>query len=92
MANPRRIKRLQKVILHTAAEHIQRELDCTVVSLAEATHDIRILTLKIDAGGPYDFSAGQYARVQFAGQPGRDFSMASRPGEADLVFTVTNAR
>lgn len=68
--------------------HIQRELACTVVGLEQATHDIRIVRLRIDAGGPYDFSAGQYARVRFPGQPARDFSMATRPGEPELQFHV----
>lgn len=68
--------------------HIQRELDCTVAGIDEATHDIRIVRLRIDEGGPYDFSAGQYARVRFPGQPARDFSMATRPGETELQFHV----
>jgi CDP-4-dehydro-6-deoxyglucose reductase/ferredoxin-NAD(P)+ reductase (naphthalene dioxygenase ferredoxin-specific) len=52
------------------------------------THDIRRVRLAIDSGGPFDFSAGQYAAVTFPGQPARDYSMASQPGEAALEFHI----
>ncbi len=61
--------------------HPIRHLGCRVVGLEDATHDIRIVKLAIDSGGPFDFSPGQYAQVTFAGLPARDYSMASRPGE-----------
>lgn len=37
MADPRRIKRLQQVILHAAAEHIQHELDDPRIGLVTLT-------------------------------------------------------
>jgi CDP-4-dehydro-6-deoxyglucose reductase/ferredoxin-NAD(P)+ reductase (naphthalene dioxygenase ferredoxin-specific) len=76
------------------AMHPIRHLDCEVVSVAPATHDIRIVRLAIRAGGPFDFSAGQYASVIFgpgAGDgrlPPRDFSMANRPGDEFLEFHI----
>lgn len=47
------------------AAHPQRKLLCSVVSSDAMTHDIRRLRLQIDSGGPFDFSAGQYAAVTF---------------------------
>ena len=52
------------------------------------THDITRLRLSIAAGGPFEFTAGQYARLHFDGQPPRDYSMASLPGEDVLEFHI----
>jgi CDP-4-dehydro-6-deoxyglucose reductase/ferredoxin-NAD(P)+ reductase (naphthalene dioxygenase ferredoxin-specific) len=62
--------------------HPIRHMTCAVVGLDQATHDIRVVRLEIEAGGPFDFSAGQYAQVTFADLPPRDFSMANRPQAA----------
>lgn len=70
------------------AAHPQRKLLCSVVSSDAMTHDIRRLRLQIDSGGPFDFSAGQYAAVTFPGQPARDYSMASQPGAGILEFHI----
>ncbi|MGH7006586.1 MAG: 2Fe-2S iron-sulfur cluster-binding protein, partial [Alphaproteobacteria bacterium] len=70
------------------AMHPQRQLDCEVVAVERATHDIRAVRMAIRAGGPFDFSAGQYASVIFPGLPPRDFSMANRPSEAELQFHI----
>lgn len=71
-----------------AAIHPERRLDCRVAAVAAATHDIRRVRLDIVAGGPFDFSAGQYAAVTFPGLPPRDYSMANRPDEAGLEFHI----
>lgn len=68
--------------------HPLRYLTCRVVALDDATHDIKRLRLAIEAGGPFSFSAGQYAAVTFAGQAPRDYSMANRPGETELEFHI----
>ena len=75
------------------AMHPIRHLDCEVTEVAQATHDIRIVRMAIQAGGPFDFSAGQYASVIFdparpAKLPPRDFSMANRPGGDTLEFHI----
>jgi len=70
------------------ADHPRRFLDCRVVELARATHDITIVRLGVEAGGPYQFSAGQYASVTFPGQPPRDYSMANHPDDQVLEFHV----
>ena len=40
------------------------------------------------SGGPFDFSAGQFASVTFEGCPPRDYSMANVPGDPVLEFHV----
>lgn len=68
--------------------HPSRELTCRVEELVPATHDIMIVRLRIGAGGPFDFSPGQYALVRFAGQPAREYSMANQPGDDLLEFHI----
>jgi CDP-4-dehydro-6-deoxyglucose reductase/ferredoxin-NAD(P)+ reductase (naphthalene dioxygenase ferredoxin-specific) len=68
--------------------HPQRRLACRVVSLDHLTHDIRRVRLAVESGGPFTFSAGQYASLRFAGQKPRDYSMANRPDEALLDFHI----
>lgn len=71
--------------------HPLRKLDCEVESAEPVTHDIMRVRLKILAGGPFDFSAGQYASVRFEGQAARDYSMASAPGESPLEFHIRDS-
>jgi len=71
-----------------AVVHASRQLDCEVIGLEQATHDIKIVRLKILSGGPYDFSAGQFGSATFVDLPPRDFSMASQPGADELEFHI----
>ncbi|MFO1079571.1 MAG: 2Fe-2S iron-sulfur cluster-binding protein [Reyranellaceae bacterium] len=68
--------------------HPRRRLDCRVVGIDDATHDIKRIRLAIEAGGPFDFSAGQFASVTFDGCPPRDYSMANLPGDPVIEFHV----
>ncbi len=68
--------------------HPQRRLVCRVAEVAPLTHDIRRVRLAIESGGPFTFSAGQYASLRFADLPPRDYSMATRPDEPVLEFHV----
>jgi len=68
--------------------HPRRVLACKVVGLDDATHDIRRVRLAIETGGPFDFSAGQFASVTFEGCPPRDYSMANLPDDPVLEFHV----
>ena len=68
--------------------HPLRKLTCAVRELDPVTHDTVRLRLAIEAGGPFDFTAGQYAQVSFDGLPPRDYSMANRPGAALLEFHI----
>lgn len=70
------------------AAHALRHLDCTVTSVEPLTHDIKRLRLKVQRGGPYHFSAGQYATLTFDGLPPRDYSMANAPDDETLEFHV----
>jgi len=73
----------EEIVLHPI-----RLLECRVVEVASVTHDIKRVRLEILSGGPFIFSAGQYARVIFQGQPFRDYSMANRPEEQPLEFHI----
>lgn len=68
--------------------HPSRRLTCKVVGVTSATHDIRVVRMEILSGGPFDFSAGQYASIEFPGLPPRDYSMANRPDEEVLEFHI----
>jgi len=68
--------------------HPERRLTCRVVGLAAMTHDIVGVRLAIESGGPFTFSAGQYASLRFGDLPARDYSMANRPDESVLEFHV----
>ncbi|MBK1668469.1 hypothetical protein CKO28_10530 [Rhodovibrio sodomensis] len=67
-----------------------REATCRVAALEAVTHDTWIVRLRVLDGGPFDFVAGQYARVAFPGFDPRDYSIASRPGDRDLAFHIRN--
>ena len=69
-------------------DHPLRTLACRVVGLADATHDTRIVSLEAVDGSRFDFAAGQYAVVTFQGLPGRDYSMANRPGASPIEFHI----
>jgi CDP-4-dehydro-6-deoxyglucose reductase/ferredoxin-NAD(P)+ reductase (naphthalene dioxygenase ferredoxin-specific) len=66
--------------------HANRLLECKVVKLFQATQDIKIIEMNIISGGPYNFSAGQYAALTFETMPPRDYSMANTPGTNTLEF------
>lgn len=68
--------------------HPRRVLGCRVIGIDDATHDIKRVRLGIVSGGPFDFSAGQFASVTFAGCPPRDYSMANVPGDPTLEFHI----
>ena len=68
--------------------HPSRIMRCRVAELEDLTHDIKGVRLAIEAGGPFVFSAGQYAQLEFAPGLSRHYSMASTPHETELVFHV----
>ena len=68
--------------------HPRRLLLCRVAALDGVTHDTKRIRLEVESGGPFNFSAGQYARVVFGWQPARDYSMANRPDEPVLEFHI----
>jgi CDP-4-dehydro-6-deoxyglucose reductase/ferredoxin-NAD(P)+ reductase (naphthalene dioxygenase ferredoxin-specific) len=70
--------------------HPSRVMRCRVAEIGKLTHDILRLRLEIVAGGPFAFSAGQYAQLELPVAPGisRDYSMANRPDQSLLEFHV----
>ena len=70
--------------------HPSRVMQCRVVEVSFATHDVLRLRLSIESGGPYTFSAGQFAKLEFGFAPNapRDYSMANRPDDPVLEFHV----
>src|SRR5258706_10951534 len=68
--------------------HPLRQLVCRVIVLEDLTHDIKRVRLEIVSGGPFDFSAGQYAALRVSTLPARDFSMANRPDDPVLEFPL----
>lgn len=70
--------------------HPSRILRCRVQSMEHATHDVLRLRLELLAGGPFTFSAGQFAKLSFpfARAEERDYSMANTPEEKTLEFHI----
>jgi len=70
--------------------HPSRVMQCRVSEIEALTHDVLRLRFEIESGGPFTFSAGQFAKLQFAFAPDlpRDYSMANAPHESGLEFHV----
>jgi NAD(P)H-flavin reductase/ferredoxin len=68
--------------------HPVRQMRGRVIARDVMTHDIHRLRIAIEAGGPFDFSPGQYCSLQFADLPARDYSMAGQPQDAVLEFHI----
>lgn len=68
-----------------------RPMLCRVVAIEEATAHIRIVRLEVVGGGPFRFTAGQYARVTFGEQCPREYSMANCPDDDIIEFHVRHA-
>jgi len=71
--------------------HPERFMRCKVEALEDLTHDIKRVLLRIESGGPFTFTAGQYAKIDFLPLTTRDYSMANVPavppdeGDANLL-------
>lgn len=74
--------------------HPSRVLQCQVAAWDRLAGERWRVKLKIVSGGPFDFSAGQYADLEFAGVAGRPVAcaMANAEGEDTLEFHVMDAR
>ena len=70
-----------------AAAPIQN-VEGTVVSMDELTHDIRRVRIRPDGTDTLAFAAGQYADITFGQSPTRSYSMANRPGDSVLEFHI----
>lgn len=70
-----------EIVIHPA-----KILKAIVTSIADATHDIRIIRLR--PAKPLSFSPGQYATVQFTPEHIRPYSMAGLCEDEELEFHV----
>ena len=68
--------------------HPLRTVTTRVESVDALTHDIKRFRLAIDQDAPLEFSAGQYAKVTFAPDVHREYSMANPPHDPVLEFHV----
>lgn len=70
--------------------HPSRVMRCRVSAIDALADEVLRLRCEIDSGGPFTFSAGQFAKLQFAFAPlaPRDYAMANAPHEAGLEFHV----
>ncbi|MFV3335503.1 2Fe-2S iron-sulfur cluster-binding protein [Pseudomonas sp. NY15437] len=75
------IPEMDEVVVHPA-----RIIKGTVVSIEEATHDIRKIRVKL--AKPLSFSPGQYATLQFSPEHIRPYSMAGLPDDAEMEFQI----
>lgn len=72
---------VDEVVVHTA-----RIVKGTVMAIEDATHDIRRIRVKL--AKPIDFSAGQYATVQFTPDHIRPYSMAGLSHDDEMEFQI----
>lgn len=62
--------------------------DAVVGRIEQASHDVVLLTVQLSEDQDFPFRAGQFAKLRFARLPARSYSMASQPGERELVFHI----
>jgi CDP-4-dehydro-6-deoxyglucose reductase/ferredoxin-NAD(P)+ reductase (naphthalene dioxygenase ferredoxin-specific) len=81
---------LRRLSIEDFVLHPARALRCRVVDKSWLTHDVVRLRFSIESGGPFTFSAGQFAKLQFPFAPDapRDYSMANAPDEPLLEFHI----
>jgi len=70
----------------TPVAHPPRRVRGRVMAIEALTHDIT--RLRVRPASPLPFSAGQFARLGFPGQPARAYSMANAPGTDELEFHI----
>ncbi len=62
--------------------------DAVVGRVEPASHDVVLLTVQLRPDQSFPFRAGQFAKLRFGQLPARSYSMASQPGESELVFHI----
>lgn len=68
--------------------HEVRDIKCQVEALDQLTHDTRLIRLSVTYGAPLEFSAGQYAKVVYANNVEKYYSIASLPGDTSIEFHI----
>ncbi len=64
------------------------QVTARIVTLDDATHDIKRVCLEAESGMLPAFKPGQFANLSFGGLPGRDYSMASQPDDPVWEFHI----
>ena len=59
-----------------------------IAEVEDATHDIKLIRVRLDDRAAFTFKAGQYARLFYPSAPTRDYSFASRPDDELVEFHV----
>jgi CDP-4-dehydro-6-deoxyglucose reductase/ferredoxin-NAD(P)+ reductase (naphthalene dioxygenase ferredoxin-specific) len=80
--------RIRRIETEELVIHPSRVMRCRVAALDDLTHDIKGVRLVIESGGPFTFSAGQYAQVEFGPGLSKHYSMANTPAEPELEFQI----
>ena len=65
-----------------------RDIKCKVEALDQLTHDTRLIRLSVTDGKSLEFSAGQYAKVVYANNVEKYYSIASLPGDTSIEFHI----
>jgi naphthalene 1,2-dioxygenase ferredoxin reductase component len=68
--------------------HAERDLECTIVASERVGSAMRVVRLRIDRGGPFNFVAGQYVYARFGGGPEERLALANAPDDALLELHV----
>jgi len=68
--------------------HPLQRMEGVVTFLDDLTHDIKLLRIAPQDGIPLQYTAGQYAQVEFNGVPARSYSMANMYGDGGLEFHI----
>jgi CDP-4-dehydro-6-deoxyglucose reductase len=63
-----------------------------IAAVEDATHDIKLIRVRLDDRGAFTFKAGQYAHLFYPGAPSRDYSVATRPDEELVEFHIRRVR
>ena len=64
------------------AIHASRRMDCRVASIEDATHDIKIMRLAVETGGPFGFSTPAAAKL---GSRATTVTNCAPPGSMSVV-------
>ncbi len=65
-----------------------RTTSAEIHRVEDLTHDIRLVSIRPVDSQPLRFLAGQYISLSTDTLPGREFSMANMPGNAELEFFI----
>ncbi len=62
--------------------------DALVGRIEQASRDVVVLTVQLGEDQDFPFRSGQFAKLRFGSLPARSYSMASQPGDRELVFHI----